>query len=40
MADPFKEMKDRLVELLTPRELDQCTSILLGQRSAAEGPQS
>ena len=29
-TDPFKELKDRLVKLLTPSELDQCTSILWG----------
>ena len=27
---PFTELKDRLVELLTPSILDQCTSILWG----------
>ena len=27
-AHPFTELKDRLVELLTPSILDQCTSIL------------
>ena len=25
-VDPFMELKDRLVEVLTPSELDQCTS--------------
>ena len=29
-AHPFTELKDRLVELLTPSILDQCTSILWG----------
>ena len=27
-VDPFMELKNRLVELLTPSILDQCTSIL------------
>ena len=30
VVDPFKELKDRLVGLLTPSKLDQCTSILWG----------
>ena len=30
VADSFKELKDRLGKLLTPSELDQCTSILWG----------
>ena len=29
-TDPFRELKDRLVELITPSLLDQCTSILWG----------
>ena len=37
VVDPFKELKDRLVGLLTPSKLDQCTSILWGWSSAAEG---
>ena len=41
MADPFKELKDRLVKQLTPSELDQWTSILWGaELKAAKGPQS
>ena len=30
VADSFKELKDRLGKLLTPSELDQCTSIVWG----------
>ena len=30
VADPFGELRDRLVERLTPRLLDLCTSILWG----------
>ena len=41
VADPFKELKDRLVKQLTPSELDQWTSILWGaELKAAKGPQS
>ena len=29
-VDPFTELRDRLVELLTPSLLNQCTSILWG----------
>ena len=34
-ADPFRELKDRMVELLMPNLLYQCTSILWGQRLTA-----
>ena len=38
-TDPFKELKDRLVKLLTPSELDQCTSTVWELSLAAESPQ-
>ena len=39
MANPFKELKDRLVEILTPRELSQCTSILWGAERCGRRPK-
>ena len=36
--NPFKELKDRLVELLTPNELDQRTSILWGVELGGRRP--
>ena len=35
---PFTELKDRLVELLTPSILDQCTSILWGAELGSRRP--
>ena len=40
VADPFKELKDRLVELLPPSELNQFTSILWGAELSGRRPQS
>ena len=37
-ADPFMELKNRLVELLTPSLLDQCTSILWGAELGGRRP--
>ena len=34
---PFTELKDRLVELLTPSILDKCTGILGGGRNWVVG---
>ena len=35
---PLQGPKDRLVELLTPREMDQCTSILWGVELGSRRP--
>ena len=37
-VDPFTELKNRLVELLTPSLLDQCTSILWGAELGGRRP--
>ena len=37
-AHPFTELKDRLVELLTPSILDKCTSILWGVELGGRRP--
>ena len=37
-AHPFTELKDRLVELLTPSVLDQCTNILWGAELGGRRP--
>ena len=37
-ADPYKELKDRLVELLTPSKLDQINSIIWGAELGGRRP--